>query len=120
MSAIPRSTRASLAIVVPLPRAGVVGPRRLLERAQSREVFRWGTAAVVHREFDGPIAEALERLAQPPHPDRALAPHLVEVDLDRDQLLGGARLVEHVAVRADDHRAPVAAAADAVDVEYET
>src|SRR5947208_499717 len=108
MSVIPRSTRGagSLPIIVlsvPLAAAGEARPRRLLERAEAPEVVEARAAPVVDGEVDRPVAEALERLPEPPHADVALPAHLVEVDLDRDVLLARPGLIEHVAVRrADD------------------
>ena len=63
------------------------------------------------------VAEALERLAEGAHAAHPLAPHLLEIDLDRHQLLGGAALVDHPARRVEHAGLAVAARIEAVDVE---
>src|SRR5205823_3061031 len=74
------------------------GPLRLAQRSQRIEVRRVPGVAVVDAEFDGAVPEALQRLAQvPAQAALALPAHLVEIDLDRNELVVAIRLVEDLA-----------------------
>src|SRR5215210_4667328 len=74
---------------------------------------------IVDREIDSTVPEALQRLAQVQDAAFAVAVDVFEVDLQGNKLLAAARLVEHRAFGAAHDRTPVAAVADAVDVEDE-
>ena len=70
---------------------------RQLEWAESVEKGGIGGFAPIDREIDLAVAKALERLAETLEADGALAPHAVDIDLQRDRLLSGTGLVEHIA-----------------------
>jgi hypothetical protein len=73
----------------------------------------------VDREIHRAIPEALERLSQAQDAALAAAANVFEIYLEGYHLLAASGLVEHRSFRTADYRTPVAAVADAVDVEHE-
>ena len=88
---------------------GAIATRPLqgTERIQVRAI----ELLIIDRELDLAVAEALHRLAQMAHAALALVAHLVEVDLDRDELLVGRGLMDDAAGRIEHRRLAVAAGA---------
>src|SRR5215831_9390974 len=99
----------------------ILGPIRtarwLNQRPQAAQVRFGSFAAIVDREGDSAVAEALERLPQAAYAALALPPNTIEIDLDRHELGPGTGFVDHVARGADDNRSPGPAVAEAIDVE---
>src|SRR5215472_5996668 len=90
---------------------------RQLERAEPVEKGGIEGFAPIDREIDLAVAKALQRLAEALEADGALAPHAVDIDLQRDHLLRGTGLVKHIAGRADEDRAADPAGREPVDID---
>src|SRR5262245_13023653 len=97
--------------------AGGLVAARLGDGTERIEEARVEPRAVVDRKVDGAVAEALEHLAEAADAVPALAPHLLEIDLDGDELLEYVGAVEHAAGGIEHGRMAVAAGDQPVDVE---
>src|SRR5262249_16226749 len=90
---------------------------RLLKRSEGIEI-----AAVeplsIDRELPGPVAEALGELPEAPDAVLALAAHLLEVDLDGNDLLAHVAAEEHAPRGIEHGRMTIATGSQSIDVEH--